>query len=271
MCVSVLDRLATAAGVYWGEGTGPQDFVARVVIGADADGSLTLEYEAWAGGQGLLHVEAARIGASDDRVTLVSTSDGGDDVMVFREGEPGVFGSTGPERVGLVITVEDDALTFGWWWPDDGGGLRERSRATVHPMRPSIAAPPLPGAPQAPRARVPWPGVVLLCGPGAGVVAQRLAQRLAHVAVVRTDLFDKAVVGTAGEPSDPALRNSIATAVIRGYAGAGHPVIVHGSMPRADHELLVGDLAAVGVGPVRLVDLGEGADYGELARKLIEQ
>ncbi len=269
--MSVLDRLAMATGVYWGEGTGPQDFVARVVIGADDDGSLTLEYEAWSAVHGLLHVEAARLGEADGGVSLVSTSDGSEDTMVFREGEPGVFGSTGPERVGLVITCQDDALTFAWWWPDDGGGLQERSRATVHPMRPNLAAPRLPGAPAAPRAQVPWPGVVLLCGPGAGVVAQRLAQRLAHVAVVRTDLFDKAVVGTASAPGDPALRHSIAVAVVRGYAGAGHPVIVHGSMPRADHELLVSDLAAAGVAPVQLVDLGEGQDYDDVARTLIGQ
>lgn len=269
--MSVLDLLATATGVYWGKGAGPQDFVARVVIGADDDGSLTLEYEAWSGAHGLLHVEAARVGAAEDGVTMVSTSDGSGDTMVFREGEPGVFGSTGPERVGLVITCQDEALTFAWWWPDDGGGLRERSRAIVRPMRPSIAAPQLPGSPVTPLAQVPWPGVVLLCGPGAGVVAQRLAQRLAHVAVVRTDLFDKAVVGTTGQAADPALRHSIATAVVRGYAGAGHPVIVHGSMPRADHERLVSELAAAGVAPVRLVELGAGEDYGDVARMLIEQ
>lgn len=286
--MSVLDLLSDATGIYWGQGTGPDEFVARVALTDCGDGSLVLEYEAWSRERGLQHAEAARMGRADGGVTLVATSDGDSDTMVFREGEPGVFGSVGPERVGLVIGVDEEHLTFSWWWPDASGDLREQSRAQVRAMRPTVDAPPLPGAP-APSSRlaeapaeqagevpaeqpgdVPWPGIVVLSGRGTGVVAQRLAERLSRAAVVRTDLFDKAVRGSQAGAPDPALRHAIAVAVVRGYAGAGHPVILHGATERSDHEQLVGELERAGLSPVRLVDVADGEDYGEVARRLIE-
>jgi len=271
--VSVLRRLAQASGVYWGEGKGPDEFVARVLVGADVDGTVTIEYEAWSSANGLQHVEAARLGRDDGGVTLVATSDGSGDTMVFREGESGVFGSIGPERVGLVITTDDDRLTFAWWWPDDGGAMCEQSRARVRPMRPAIAPPPLPGADvpgPADELQVPWPGIVVLSGHGTGAVAQRLAERLARCAVVRTDLFDRAVRGAETAGPDPALRRAIAVAVVRGYAETGHPVILHGSTPRPDHEQLVAALSAAGLAPVRLVDVADGQDDGDVVRQLID-
>lgn len=281
--MSVLDRLAQAGGVYWGEGTGPDTFVARVVLGTDADGTVTLEYEAWSTTDGLQHVEAARLGTDAGGVTLVATSDGSGDTMVFREGEPGVFGSTGPERVGLVITMDDESLTLAWWWPDEGGELCEQSRSTVHPMRPAIAPPPMPGADVRTAAgegptddaaaavlQVPWPGIVVLCGPGTNVVSQRLAERLSRVAVMRTDLIDRAVLGSEAGTPDPALRRVIVVAVARAYAEAGYPVILHGSTQRTDLEQLVAALSAAGLAPVRLVDVATGEDYGDVARRLID-
>jgi len=284
--VSVLDLLAQASGVYWGRGTGPDEFVARVSLTDAGDGSVVVEYEAWSHEHGLQHAEAARLGRVDDGVTLVATSDGTSDTMVFREGEHGVFGSTGPARVGLVITVDDDDLTFSWWWPDEGGHLREQSRAVMSPVRPTVTAPSLPGqvpdvradspadqaaAPGASSVAVPWPGIVVLAGPGTGVVAQRLAERLSRAAVVRTDLFDKAVRGNQAGAPDPVLRHAISVAVVRGYAVAGHPVIVHGGADRSDHEQLVAELEDAGLAPVRLVDVEDGEDYGEVARRLIER
>lgn len=286
MTVSVLDVLARATGVYWGEGRGADDFVARVVLTDGGHGTVTLEYEAWSRTHGLLHAEAARLCRADGGVTLVATSDGSGDTMAFREGEPGVFGSTGPQRVGLVITSDDESLTFSWWWPDEGGALREQSRARVHAMRPVVPPPPLPGdvppdadAPPAaaapadavaPPVTVPWPGIVVLSGSGTAVVAQRLAERLSRAAVVRTDLFDKAVLGSEAGAPDPVLRHAIAVAVARGYAATGHPVILHGTSARPDHERLVDALLAADLAPVRLVDVSDGEDYSEVARRLIE-
>lgn len=277
--MSLLDQLALATGVYWGHGSGPDDFVARVSLADGGAGTLTLEYEAWSHEHGLQHAEAARLGRADGGVTLVATSDGSGDTLVFREGEPGVFGSTGPDRVGLVITMDDESLTFSWWWPDDGGGLREQSRAQVRAMRPVVPAPPLPGQvettqiaspPDADPVQVPWPGIVVLSGAGTGVVAQRLAERLSRAAVVRTDLFDTAVRGSEASVPDPVLRRAIAVAVVRGYARAGHPVIVHGRAARPEQQVLLAELTAAGLSPVRLVDVAEGEDYGEVARRLIE-
>jgi predicted kinase len=116
---------------------------------------------------------------------------------------------------------------------------------------------------------VPWPGILVLHGSGTGLVAQRLAARLTRAAVVRTDLFDRAVRGTAGRP-DPALRQRIALSVVQGYAATGHPVILHGSSSRQEHEDLVGAIADAGLSPVQLVEVSEGEDYGEIARRLID-
>jgi phage replication-related protein YjqB (UPF0714/DUF867 family) len=117
---------------------------------------------------------------------------------------------------------------------------------------------------------VPWPGIVVLAGNGTGVVAQRLAERLTRAAVVRTDLFDKAVRGSDASSVDPALRHRIAIAVTHGYARSGHPVILHGAATRVEHAQLVDELRTAGLTPVRLVDVAEGEDYGEVARRLID-
>jgi NAD(P)-dependent dehydrogenase (short-subunit alcohol dehydrogenase family) len=66
------------------------------------------------------------------------------------------------------------------------------------------------------------------------------------------------------------LRHAIAVAVVRGYAASGHPVILHGATARPDHEQLVAELEQAGLAPVRLVDVADGEDYGEVARRLIE-
>jgi hypothetical protein len=116
---------------------------------------------------------------------------------------------------------------------------------------------------------VPWPGILVLHGSGTGLVAQRLAARLTRAAVVRTDLFDRAVRGTAGRP-DPSLRQRIAVSVVQGYAATGHPVILHGASSRSEHEDLVAAISGSGLAPVQLVEIAEGEDYGEVARRLIE-
>ncbi|GAA4354511.1 hypothetical protein [Angustibacter luteus] len=366
--MTVLDHLSAAPGVYWGEGQGPggSRFVARVALIAQSDASLTFDYEAWSPGGGLQHAESARLARTGEVVTLAATSNGGDDVMLFREGDAGVFGSVGPQRVGLVITPQEQKLVFSWWWTGRDGELREQSRAVVAPMRQIVPAPAVPGAdapesaagttedPQAataapeevepeelsgldqlaalahealeelddePQARVPdegepadelatsdeaeraeepessdqaelsdevneaesepqpeqpgdlpavpWPGILVLHGNGTGLVAQRLASRLTRAAVVRTDLFDRAVRGTAGRP-DPALRQRIALSVVQGYAATGHPVILHGASTRSEHEELVAAISGSGLKPVQLVEIADGEDYGEVARRLIE-
>lgn len=340
--MSVLDHLWTMPGVYWGLGRGPNtDFVSRVAVVAHADGSVTLDYEAWSQDEGLQHAEAMRLCRVPDdtgRVLLMATSDGSDDTMTFREGESGVFGSTGQDRVGLVLVPDDGRLAFSWWWPDESGVLSQQSRAELTLLRPLVPAPaslhppvvpadtgdtgdtgakpavgpadddtddeqPSPGdssstgtsgaitssvvstattsgptgasaIPQAPGVPpvpdVPWPGIVVLSGSGTGVVAQRLAERLTRAAVVRTDLFDKAVRGSDAATVDPALRHRIAIAVTHGYARSGHPVILHGAASRSEHEQLVEELRTAGLTPVRLVDVADGEDYGEVARRLID-
>jgi hypothetical protein len=323
---------------------------------AHDDGSVTLDYEAWSQDEGLQHAEAmrlCRVPDDSDRVVLMATSDGSDDTMTFREGEAGVFGSTGQDRVGLVLVPNDGRLGFSWWWPDENGVLSQQSRAELTLLRPLVPAPaslhslveaggaddetdgghdaqarqepansPEPhrhhspatqhqggddqsdrdqsdrdqsdrdqsdrdqddrdqddgtvdegkhagqASPQVPE--VPWPGIVVLSGNGTGVVAQRLAERLTRAAVVRTDLFDKAVRGSDAETVDPALRHRIAIAVTHGYARSGHPVILHGAATRVDHAQLVDELRTAGLTPVRLVDVLEGEDYGEVARRLID-
>jgi hypothetical protein len=386
--MSVLDRLSATPGVYWGEGRGPAGgrFVARIELHSHDDGSLTFGYETWSPAGGLQHAESARMARTGSHVTLAATSSGDDDTMVFREGETGVFGSVGSQRVGLVITPGGEALTFSWWWTGKDGQLREQSRAVVAPMRGIVAVPDVPGhetepapprtagpaerpaaaeareptlerfaglrrrgvvtgegavsrAPalpsggaepsarvsdddragstatsrssplitranpvhgstpgfgsalgkseqpaEDPRAdgrrpsdsdpapaptKVPWPGILVLHGSGTGLVAQRLAARLTRAAVVRTDLFDRAVRGTAGRP-DPALRQRIAVSVVQGYAATGHPVILHGTSSREEHEELVNAIADAGLTPVQLVEVSDGEDYGEIARRLID-
>jgi len=61
--MSVLDRLAGAPGVFWGEGQGPDRaaYTVRVAVQDLPDGSLTLDYESWAPRTGLRHAEAARL------------------------------------------------------------------------------------------------------------------------------------------------------------------------------------------------------------------
>ncbi len=347
--MSVLDRLVATPGIYWGEGRGPANarFVARVAItavGAAGTGYpvITFDYETWSPGGGLQHAETARIARVNGVVTLVATSSGDGDSMTFHEGETGVFGSIGAQRVGLVISVVGENLKISWWWSGPDGQLREQSQATVLPMRPLVQAPEIPGSgppaesktiipgplvaqpqpqlspvltaadplggvipaaawqsspePQSSNGRadrsapgggppartqidpewvgaspqiVPWPGILVLHGTSTGVVAQRLAARLTRAAVVRTDLFDRAVRGTAGRP-DPALRHRIALSVVQGYAATGHPVILHGASTRAEHEDLVKVIAAAGLSPVQLVEVSDGEDYGEIARRLID-
>jgi hypothetical protein len=336
--MSVLDHLWTMPGVYWGLGRGPNtDFVCRVAVATQDDGSVTLDYEAWSQDEGLQHAEAmrlCRVPGDDDRILLMATSDGSDDTMTFREGESGVFGSTGQDRVGLVLVPDDGRLAFSWWWPDENGVLAQQSRTELTLLRALVPPPPslhaqpareisrddeasgdddrgpdeaapaddngdladsaglvadsepdadtgagstasegLPAAgvalgPALPD--VPWPGIVVLSGNGTGVVAQRLAERLTRAAVVRTDLFDKAVRGSDAATVDPALRHRIAIAVTHGYARSGHPVILHGGASRVDHAQLVDELRTAGLTPVRLVDVAEGEDYGEVARRLID-
>jgi hypothetical protein len=361
--MSVLDHLWAMPGVYWGLGRGPNtDFVSRVSVQPHDDGSVTLDYEAWSQDEGLQHAEAMRLchapGDPHDpeRVVLLATSDGDDDTMTFREGESGVFGSTGQDRVGLVLVPDDGRLAFSWWWPDENGVLSQQSRAELTLLRPLVSPPPslvtqelpglegsqevrpetsngsveggaeaevepggaspepthvttdesasvagpsvvqtpgpaptpgqadellggdaavpveaaLAGSPAAPPPEVPWPGIVVLAGNGTGVVAQRLAERLTRAAVVRTDLFDKAVRGSDAANVDRALRHRITIAVTNGYARSGHPVILHGAAARGDHAELVDELRTAGLAPVRLVDVADGEDYGEVARRLID-
>jgi hypothetical protein len=218
---------------------------------------------------------------SDDAVLLVATS--GVDELVFREGDLGVFGSIGRHRVGLVLDVEPpDTIALAWWWPDASGTLRQQSRAELSRCRalvppPAVdvvaerpdpgaaAAGPAPGSP----VEVPWPGILVLDGPRAGIVAQQLAERLTRAAVVRTDLFDQAVRGGQAAP-DPAVRERVAVAVVRAYAEAGLPVLLHGRGGSAVQRALVGALADAGLRPVRLVEVADGEGYGEVARRLIQ-
>ena len=283
--MSVLELLAASPGVFWGEGHGPDrgGYSVRMAVRAEPDGSVTLDYESWSPHVGLHHAEAARMYRTDGGVVLVTTSTGGDPLR-FREADAGVFGSTGGERVGLVLDVgAGDVLTLAWWWPAVDGTLREQSRAVVRLSRPLVAAPPAESPACSRRAAgavgtdgdvgavegVPWPGILVLDGKGTGVVAQRLAERLTRAAVLRTDLFDQAVRGIDVRP-DPALRERVAVAVVRAYAGAAHPVILHGRSPSSEQQRLVEALTRAGLRPVRLVEVADGEGYGEVARRLIE-
>ena len=283
--MSALEHLARASGVYWGNGTGPDPFVARAALTNGADGTVTLEYEAWSSERGLEHAEVARMGLVDGVVTLVAGSADDEAAIVFHEGEQGVFGSTGPERVGLVISMDDEGLSLSWWWPDedptgdaapavDAGRLREQSRARLRPVRPIVTAPPLPGAgvPASETAvvtsvapqQVPWPGVVVLQGAASAWVGQRLADGVPRAAVVRTDLLNAAVRGTDPRTSDPEVHATVAVAVVRGYADAGVPVIVTGW---GDAGRLVDTLVAQ-VSPVRVLEVGDGDTPADVVRHL---
>jgi hypothetical protein len=271
--MSVLDRLLACPGVFWGEGHGADRgaITVRVAVLGQPDGSVTLDYEAWAAQGGLRHAEATRMYRSDGAVLLVATS--GVDELVFREGDTGVFGSIGGHRVGLVLDVEPpDTMALAWWWPDAHGTLRQQSRAELRRCRPLVAAAPgLPepaGLPESP-AEVPWPGILVLDGPGSGVVAQRLAERLSRAAVVRTDLFDQAVRGSDATP-DRDLSERAAVAVVRAYAEAAHPVILHGRGGSAAQRRLVEALVDAGLRPVRLVEVAAGEGHGEVARRVIQ-
>lgn len=289
--MSVLDVLAACPGVFWGEGQGPDQggYAVRMAVQAQPDGSVTFDYESWAPHAGLHHAEAARMHRTDRGVVLVTTSTGRD-ALTFREGDAGVFGSTGTHRVGLVLEVTaPDVLTLAWWWPAPDGTLKRQSRAVVRLCRPLVPAPspascpvdspaPSPVDPPADSpaadplvepAEVPWPGILVLDGKGTGVVAQRLAERLTRAAVVRTDLFDQAVRGNGAGP-DPELREQVAVAVVRAYASAAHPVILHGRSSSTEQRRLAEALSDAGLHPVRLIDVADGESYGDVARRLIE-
>jgi hypothetical protein len=47
-------------------------------------------------------------------------------------------------------------------------------------------------------------------------------------------------------------------------------VILHGAATRVEHAQLVDELRTAGLTPVRLVDVADGEDYGEVARRLID-
>jgi uncharacterized protein YndB with AHSA1/START domain len=279
----VLDRLLVSPGVFWGEGHGADRgaLTVRVAVRAHADGSVTLDYEAWAAQGGLRHAEATRMYRSDGAVVLVATSVDGGGELAFREGDAGVFGSVGGHRVGLVLDVEPpDAIALAWWWPDAHGTLRQQSRAQLRLCRPLAASPGMAdgvacsatnggAADRSEQAEVPWPGILVLDGPGTGVVAAQLAERLSRAAVVRTDLFDQAVRGSKATP-DPELRERVAVAVVQAYAEAGHPVLLHGRVGSAEQRRLVDVLLDAGLRPVRLVEVADGEGYGEVARRLIQ-
>lgn|SRR5215210_3248265 len=305
--MSVLDRLLACPGVFWGEGHGADRgaLTVRVAVRTQNDGSVTLDYEAWAMQGGLRHAEATRMYRSDGAVLLVATSVEGSGRLTFREGDPGVFGSVGGHRVGLVLDVDPpDSIALAWWWPDAHGTLRQQSRAQLRLCRPLAAAPTATdgvqngvphgvpngvphgvpsavaaaGSNRAPAdrtevedaaAQAPWPGILVLDGPGTGVVANRLAERLSRAAVVRTDLFDQAVRGSKAAP-DPSLRERVAVAVVRAYADAGHSVLLHGRAGSAEQHHLVDALVDAGLRPVRLVEVADGEGYGEVARRLIQ-
>jgi hypothetical protein len=297
--MSVLDRLLACPGVFWGEGHGADRgaLTVRVAVRTQNDGSVTLDYEAWAVQGGLRHAEATRMYRSDGAVLLVASSVDGSGRLTFREGDPGVFGSVGGHRVGLVLDVDPpDTIALAWWWPDAHGTLRQQSRAQLRLCRPLAAAPAAPagvgdgvpnsgpdavagaGGSRLPASReeivsasgeAPWPGILVLDGPGTGVVANRLAERLSRAAVVRTDLFDQAVRGSKANP-DPALRERVAVAVVRAYADAGHSVLLHGRAGSTEQRDLADALVDAGLRPVRLVEVADGEGYGEVARRLIQ-
>lgn len=145
--MSILSRLASSPGVYWGRGTGPHtgDFVARLaVVPADAD-AVVLEYEAWATDRGLQHAESAVLTREPDgAVLLESHVDGLPEPLRFREGETGVFGSLGEHRIGMVLTVSpgrsDRSVSWSWWWAPPGGVMSEQSSVTVRRQRQLPAA-----------------------------------------------------------------------------------------------------------------------------------
>ena len=47
-------------------------------------------------------------------------------------------------------------------------------------------------------------------------------------------------------------------------------MILHGSSTRTEHEELAAAISHAGLSPVKLVDVADGEDYGEVARRLIE-
>jgi hypothetical protein len=66
------------------------------------------------------------------------------------------------------------------------------------------------------------------------------------------------------------VRERVAVAVVRAYAEAGLPVLLHGRGGSAVQRALVGALADAGLRPVRLVEVADGEGYGEVARRLIQ-
>ena len=91
----MLDLLTDATGIYWGQGTGPDEFVARVALTDGGDGTLVLEYEAWSRRHGLQHAEAARLGRADGGCCSSPPRTATATRCCSARARPGVFGSVG--------------------------------------------------------------------------------------------------------------------------------------------------------------------------------
>ncbi|HEY0950759.1 hypothetical protein [Nocardioides sp.] len=92
------------------------------------DHALSLDYEA-VGSEGIQHVEHTIITGSALHVTMGEFPD----VVMFREGAPGVFVAdpSAPLPMQIHPGVDAGTLTWAWHWAPPGEEPREQSRATA--------------------------------------------------------------------------------------------------------------------------------------------
>lgn len=137
----VLDWLLERPGLYWGMGNGPESgtFVGRVEVESVlSQQAVSLSYEAWSEEEGFQHAERALLGRDPDGVleltTVISERLG---TLRFREGGTGVFTLDGPMAMRIVLrTLDDDVLTYAWWWAKPGDETIEQSKAVLHRVSP---------------------------------------------------------------------------------------------------------------------------------------
>ena len=136
--MSLAATLATAPGVYYGTGDGPESgpFVSRIEVARLPNGGVSIEYEATSREQGVQHLEHSLLAAGPDgrdRLYIAHSEAPFVTEMIAVDANSTRF--VQPERAGpfameVVIEVpEPGRITYAWWWAAGEDAPTEQSRA----------------------------------------------------------------------------------------------------------------------------------------------
>jgi hypothetical protein len=128
---STLDWMLTNPGTYWGLGDGEESgqFIGRIEIVCGLGRTVDVGYEAWSDREGLQHAERTRLApTTDGGAQLIATITEAPAPLIFRETQVGEFVTVEGPEMKIIISVEDNALSYAWWWAPAGEVVREQSR-----------------------------------------------------------------------------------------------------------------------------------------------